>query len=102
MWLGEKRDRTMTKSTVESNWNPVSDDEWEAEDVDSLKDRFSDWIDRQIDQDADIRCTEKDGKLYFSLDDIVLTNPDYPNEMNLLVTVNKIESLEKHAYLFIV
>ena len=37
------------KKTVESNWNQVSDDEWEVEDIDSLKDRILGWIERLID-----------------------------------------------------
>ena len=70
----------MTKRTVESNWNQVLDDEWEVEDTDSLIEKFSDWVDSQIDNEKKIRSSKKDGKLFIRIDDIVLANPDDPDQ----------------------
>ena len=39
------------KKTVESNWNQISDDEWEVIDRDNVIEKFSDWIYSQIDVD---------------------------------------------------
>ena len=39
------------KKTVESNWNQISDDEWEVIDRDSVIKKFSDWIYSQVDVD---------------------------------------------------
>ena len=63
------------KKTVESNWNQISDDEWEVIDRDSVIEKFSDWINSQVDVDKKIKSAEKDGKLFIRIDDIVLTNP---------------------------
>ena len=84
----------MTKRTVESNWIQVSEDEWEVEDTDSLIEKFSDWVDSQIDNEKKIRSAKKDGKLFIRIDDIVLTNPDDPDQLDLLVTINRVESPE--------
>ena len=43
------------KKTVESNWNQISDDEWEVEDMESVVDRFSDWFNSQVDPDKKIK-----------------------------------------------
>ena len=75
------------KKTVESNWNQISDDEWEVEDMESVVDRFSDWINSQVDPDKKIKSAQKDGKLFIRIDDIVLTNPDEPDQMDLLLTI---------------
>ena len=77
------------KKTVESNWNQISDDEWEVEDMESVVDRFSDWINSQVDPDKKIKSAQKDGKLFIRIDDIVLTNPDDPDQMDLLLTIKK-------------
>ena len=77
------------KKTVESNWNQISDDEWEVEDMESVVDRFSDWINSQVDPDKKIKSAQKDGKLFIRIDDIILTNPDDPDQMDLLLTIKK-------------
>ena len=51
------------KKTVESNWNQISDDEWEVIDRDSVIEKFSDWIYSQVDVDKKIKSGEKDGNL---------------------------------------
>ena len=51
------------KKTVESNWNQISDDEWEVIDRDSVIEKFSDWIYSQVDVDKKIYSGEKDGNL---------------------------------------
>ena len=43
------------KKKIESYWNQVSDDEWEVEDRESVVDRFSDWINLQVDPDKKIK-----------------------------------------------
>ena len=58
------------KKTVESNWNQISDDEWEVEDRESVVDRFSDWINSQVDPDKKIKSAQKDGKLFISIDEL--------------------------------
>ena len=80
------------KKTVESNWNQISDDEWEVEDMESVVDRFSDWINSQVDPDKKIKSAQKDGKLFIRIDDIVLTNPDDPDQMDLLLTIKNSDS----------
>ena len=75
------------KKTVESNWNQISDDEWEVEDMESVVDRFSDWINSQVDPDKKIKSAQKDGKLFIRIDDIVLTNQDDLDQMDLLLTI---------------
>ena len=80
------------KKTVESNWNQISDDEWEVEDRESVVDRFSDWINSQVDPDNKIKSAQKDGKLYIRIDDIDLTNPDDPDQMDLLLTIKNSDS----------
>ena len=47
------------KKTVESNWNQISDDEWEVIDRDSVIEKFSDWIYSQVDVDKKIKSAEK-------------------------------------------
>ena len=85
------------KKTVESNWNQISDDEWEVEDMESVVDRFSDWINSQVDPDKKIKSAQKDGKLFIRIDDIVLTNPDDPNQMDLLLTIKNSDSSENYV-----
>ena len=80
------------KKRVESNWNQISDDEWEVEDMESVVDRFSDWINSQVDPDKKIKSAQKDGKLFIRIDDIVLTNPDDPDQMDLLLTIKNSDS----------
>ena len=80
------------KKTVESNWNQISDDEWEVEDMESVVDRFSDWINSQVDPDKKIKSAQKDGKLFIRIDDIILTNPDDPDQMDLLLTIKNSDS----------
>ena len=58
------------KKTVESNWNQISDDEWEVEDMESVVDRFSDWINSQVDPDKKIKSAQKDGKLFIRIDEL--------------------------------
>ena len=82
------------KKTVESNWNQISDDEWEVEDMESVVDRFSDWINSQVDPDKKIKSAQKDGKLFIRIDDIVLTNPD---QMDLLLTIKNSDSSENYV-----
>ena len=74
------------KKTVESNWNQISDDEWEVIDRDSVIEKFSDWIYLQVDVDKKIKSAEKDGKLFIRIDDVVLTNPNDPDQMDLQLT----------------
>ena len=80
------------KKTVESNWNQISDDEWEVIDRDSVIEKFSDWINSQVDVDKKIKSAEKDGKLFIRIDDVVLTNTDDPNQMDLLLTIKNSDS----------
>ena len=80
------------KKTVESNWNQISDDEWEVTDRDSVIEKFSDWIYSQVDVDKKIKSAEKDGNLFIQIDDIVLTNPDDPDQMDLLLTIKNSDS----------
>ena len=80
------------KKTVESNWNQISDDEWEVEDMESVGDRFSDWINSQVDPDKKIKSAQKDAKLFIRIDDIILTNPDDPDQMDLLLTIKNSDS----------
>ena len=80
------------KKTVESNWNQISDDEWEVEDMESVVDRFSDWINSQVDPDKKIKSAQKDGKLFIRIDDIVLTNPDEPDQTDLLLSIKNSDS----------
>ena len=75
------------KKTDETKWSKRSDDEWEVEDRESVVDRFSDWINSQVDPDNKIKSAQKDGKLFIRIDDIVLTNPDEPDQMDLLLTI---------------
>ena len=42
------------KKKIESYWNQISDDEWKIEDTESVVDRFSDWINLQVDPDKKI------------------------------------------------
>ena len=58
------------KKTVESNWNQISDDEWEVEDMESVVDRFSNWINSQVDPDRKIKSVQKDGKLFIRIDEL--------------------------------
>ena len=85
------------KKTVESNWNQISDDEWEVEDMESVVDRFSDWINSQVDPDKKIKSAQKDGKLFIRIDDIVLTNPDDPDQTDLLLTIKNSDSSENYV-----
>ena len=85
------------KKTVESNWNQISDDEWEVEDMESVVDRFSDWINSQVDPDKKIKSAQKAGKHFIRIDDIVLTNPDDPNQMDLLLTIKNSDSSENYV-----
>ena len=85
------------KKTVESNWNQISDDEWEVIDRDSVIEKFSDWINSQVDVDKKIKSAEKDGKLFIRIDDIVLTNPDDPDQMDLLLTIKNSDSSENYV-----
>ena len=54
--------------------------------------KFSDWIYSQVDVDKKIKSTEKDGKLFIRIDDVVLTNPDDPDQMDLLLTIKNSDS----------
>ena len=85
------------KKTVESNWNQISDDEWEVIDRDSVIEKFSDWIYLQVDVDKKIKSAEKDGKLFIRIDDVVLTNPDDPDQMDLLLTIKNSDSSENYV-----
>ena len=85
------------KKTVESNWNQISDDEWEVIDRDSVIKKFSDWINTEVDPDKEIKSAEKDGKLFIRIDDIVLTNPDDPDQMDLLLTIKNSDSSENYV-----
>ena len=58
------------KKKIESYWNQVSDDEWEVEDTESEVDRFSDWINSQVDPDKKIKSAQKDGKLFIRIDEL--------------------------------
>ena len=58
------------KKKIESYWNQVSDDEWEVEDRESVVDRFSDWINSQVDPDKKIKSAQKDGKLFIRIDEL--------------------------------
>ena len=85
------------KKTVESNWNQISDDEWEVIDRDSVIKKFSDWINTEVDPDKEIKSAEKDGKLFIRIDDIVLTNPDDPDQMDLLLSIKNSDSPENYV-----
>ena len=85
------------KKTVESNWNQISDDEWEVIDRDSVIKKFTDWINTEVDPDKEIKSAEKDGKLFIRIDDIVLTNPDDPDQMDLLLTIKNSDSTENYV-----
>ena len=85
------------KKTVESNWNQISDDEWEVIDRDSVIEKFSDWIYLQVDVDKKIKSAEKDGKLFIRIDDVVLTNPDDPDQLDLLLTIKNSDSPENYV-----
>ena len=85
------------KKTVESNWNQISDDEWEVEDMESVVDRFSDWINSQVEPDKKIKSAQKDGKLFIRIDDIILTNPDDLDQMDLLLTIKNSDSSENYV-----
>ena len=85
------------KKTVESNWNQISDDEWEVIDRDNVIEKFSDWTYSQVDVDMKIKSAEKDGKLFIRIDDIVLTNPDDPDQMDLLLTIKNSDSSENYV-----
>ena len=80
------------KKTDETKWSKRSDDDWEVEDRESVVDRFSDWINSQVDADKKIKSAQKDGKLYIRIDDIVLTNPDEPDQTDLLLTIKNSDS----------
>ena len=86
------------KKTVESNWNQISDDEWEVEDMESVVDRFSDWINSQVDPDKKIKSAQKDGKLFIRIDDIILTNPDDLDQMDLLLTIKNSDSSDEEDH----
>ena len=58
------------KKKIECNWNQVSDDEWEVEDMESVVDRFSNWINSQVDPDKKIKSAQKDGKLFIRIDEL--------------------------------
>ena len=58
------------KKKIESYWNQVSDDEWEVEDRESVVDRFSNWINLQVDPDKKIKSVKKDGKLFIRIDEL--------------------------------
>ena len=85
------------KKTVESNWNQISDDEWEVIDRDSVIEKFSDWIYSQVDVDKKIKSAEKDGKLFIRIDDVVLTNPDDPDQLDLTLTIKNSDSSENYV-----
>ena len=85
------------KKTVESNWNQISDDEWEVIDRDNVIEKFSDWIYSQVDVDKKIKSAEKEGKLFIRIDDVVLTNPDDPDQMDLLLTIKNSDSPENYV-----
>ena len=86
------------KKTDETKWSKRSDDEWEVEDRESVVDRFSDWINSQVDPDNKIKSAKKDGKLYIRIDDIVLTNPDEPDQTDLLLTIKNSDSSAKEDH----
>ena len=85
------------KKTVESNWNQLSDDEWEVIDRDSVIEKFRDWIYSQVYVDKKIKSDEKDGKLFIRIDDVVLTNPDDPDQVDLLLTIKNSNSSENYV-----
>ena len=85
------------KKTVESNWNQISDDEWEVIDRDSVIKKFSDWIYSQVDVDKKIKSAQKEGKLFIRIDDVVLTNPDDPDQLDLLLTIKNSDSPENYV-----
>ena len=87
----------MTKRYKGSNWNQISDDEWEVIDRDSVIEKFSDWIYSQVDVDKKIKSAEKEGKLFIRIDDVVLTNPDDPDQMDLLLTIKNSDSTENYV-----
>ena len=86
------------KKTDETKWSKRSADEWEVEDMESVVDRFSDWINSQVDPDKKIKSAQKDGKLYIRIDDIVLTNPDEPDQTDLLLTIKNSDSSAKEDH----
>ena len=86
------------KKTDETKWSKRSDDEWEVEDRESVVDRFSDWINSQVDPDKKIKSAQKDGKLYIRIDDIVLTNPNEPDQTDLLLTIKNSDSSAKEDH----
>ena len=85
------------KSDNEFKWNQISDDEWEVIDRDSVIEKFSDWIYSQVDVDKKIKSSEKDGKLFIRIDDVVLTNPDDTDQLDLLLTIKNSDSSENYV-----
>ena len=81
-----------------TKWSKRSDDEWEVEDRESVVDRFSDWINSQVDANKKIKSAQKDGKLFIRIDDIVLTNPDDPDQTDLLLTIKNSDSSAKEDH----
>ena len=66
------------KKTVESNWNQISDDEWEVEDMESVVDRFYDWINSQVDPDK----KKQPRKMGNSLSELmILSSPIQTNQI---------------------
>ena len=72
----------------------LTEDQWIIQNVEDLKIQFCEWVDSQIDEDAEIQSASTEDKLYFKIHDVVLTRPDEPNETDLLVTIERVGSPE--------
>ena len=81
------------KKTVESNWNQLSDDEWEVIDRDSVIEKFSDWIYSQVDVDKKIKSGEKDGNLALDVYSGGLAIEPLRKSMNKLSYGEEVEKL---------
>ena len=81
------------KKTVESNWNQISDDEWEVIDRDSVIEKFSDWIYSQVDVDKKIKSVEKDGNLSLDVYSGGLAIEPLRKSMNKLSYGEEVENL---------
>ena len=68
----------------------LTEDQWIIQNVEDLKIQFCEWVDSQIEEDAEIQSASTDGKLHFKIHDVVLPRPDEPNETDLLVTIERV------------
>ena len=75
----------------------VTKDQWTVQDIDELKQKFSDWLDDTFEQlGGEWKVSsrfEKEGKLHFRIHDVILSDPnDKGYAQDLYVTIEKVES----------